>query len=81
MSDAHQRFPDDGNAPRWPVFVGVVRWRKELGQAGRLVARTDDDRNATRRGRHYIGVVAETIAAPGGALRLRDRAKELLKNT
>jgi hypothetical protein len=71
-----QTFPESGDNPRWPIFVGVVRWKKDTGQPGRLIKRTDDDRNQTRRDRHYLGVVAETIAAPDGVLRLRDRAKD-----
>ena len=71
-----QAFPERGNAPFWPVFAGIVRWRKDPGVAGRLIARTDDDRNGGRRKRRYLGAVAETIAAADGVLRLRDRFKD-----
>lgn len=64
------------NLDRWPVFVGIVRWRKDLGQAGRLLPRIDADRNAARAGRRYLGAVAETIVAPDGLIRLRDRSKD-----
>jgi hypothetical protein len=66
------------NLDRWPVFVGIVRWRKDLGQPGRLIPRIDADRNATRAGRRYLGAVAETIVAPDGLIRLRDRSKDPL---
>src|SRR5207247_787841 len=46
------------------------------GQAGKLIKRTDDDRNTTRKLRHYLGVVAETIVASDGVLRLRNRAND-----
>jgi hypothetical protein len=72
---AAQTFPDSDRA-RWPLFVGLVRWRKDPGQPGRYVKRSDDDRNAARRGRRYVGAVAETIVAPDGVLRLRDRWKD-----
>jgi hypothetical protein len=71
-----QTFPDSGDRQRWPIFVGIVRWRMDAGQPGRLIRRIDDDRNATRKGRRYIGAVAETILAPDGVLRLRDRSKD-----
>jgi hypothetical protein len=72
----HQAFPESGNKPPWPIFVGMVRWRKDTGQPGRLIKRTDADRNSSRKGRHYLGVVTETIAAADGAIRLRDRGKD-----
>jgi hypothetical protein len=71
-----QDLPESGTPPRWPIFVGVVRWVKLAGQNGRIIARTDADRQATRAGRRYLGAVAETISAPDGLLRLRDRSKD-----
>jgi hypothetical protein len=62
--------------PEWPLFAGLVRWRKDPGQPGRLIKRTDADRNESRAGRRYLGVVAETILAADGVLRLRDRGKD-----
>jgi endosialidase-like protein len=70
-----QTFPDT-DRQRWPVFIGVVRWRKDLGQPGRLIKRIDADRNASRAGRRYLGVVAETVFAADGVLRLRDRSND-----
>ena len=74
-SVAAQSFPETGDRERWPLFAGIVRWRKDAGQPGRLIKRIDDDRNATRKGRRYLGAVAETILAPDGVLRLRDRSR------
>lgn len=72
----YQELPDSGDRPRWALFIGVVRWVKAANQSGRLVKRSDDDLNATRRGRRYIGAVAEVIHAPDGVLRLLDRRKD-----
>ncbi|HZM45927.1 MAG TPA: tail fiber domain-containing protein [Burkholderiales bacterium] len=75
-SVSYQEFPESGDRPRWRIFAGIVRWVKEVNQTARLIPRTDDDLNATRRRRRYIGVVAEAIQAAGGVLRLRDRAND-----
>ena len=75
-SAPQQTLPDSGNTPRWPIFVGLVRWRKDVGQPGKLIQRTDDDRNNSRKSRRYVGAVAETIYAPDGVIRLRDRSKD-----
>jgi hypothetical protein len=70
-----QTFPDT-DRQRWPIFIGIVRWRKDAGQPGRLIKRIDADRNATRAARRYLGVVAETVFAADGVLRLRDRSND-----
>lgn len=75
-SVAAQTFPESGDRQRWPLFIGVVRWRKDVGQPGRLIKRTDEDKNVTRKGRRYLGAVAETIFAADGVLRLRDRTRD-----
>ncbi|MDB5812209.1 MAG: hypothetical protein JWN94_4331 [Betaproteobacteria bacterium] len=72
----YQELPDSGDRPRWALFIGIVRWVKAVNQSGRLIKRSDDDLNATRRGRRYLGAVAEVIHAPDGVLRLRDRTKD-----
>jgi len=72
-----QTFPDS-DRQRWPIFIGIVRWRKDAGQSGRLIKRIDADRNASRAGRRYLGVVAETVFAADGVLRLRDRSNDPL---
>ena len=79
-SVAAQTFPDT-DRQRWPLFVGMARWRKDPGQPGRLIARIDDDRNRARRMRRYLGVVAETVLAADGVLRLRDRSRDPLDPT
>ena len=54
-----------------------MRWQKLAGQPGRLVARNDagttPDADLIRSFRRYLGVVAETIDAADGVIRLRDR--------
>ncbi len=70
-----QTFPDT-DRQRWPIFIGIVRWRKDTGQPGRLITRIDADRNRTRASRRYLGVVAETVFAADGVLRLRDRSND-----
>jgi hypothetical protein len=72
----HQAFPDTGNNPRWPIFAGIVRWRKIAGAAGTLIKRSDLDLNKVRKMRRYVGAVAESIVAADGVLRLRDRSKD-----
>lgn len=70
-----QTFPDT-DRQRWPIFIGIARWRKDMGQPGRLIKRIDADRNATRAMRRYLGIVAETVFAADGVLRLRDRSND-----
>jgi hypothetical protein len=76
----YQAFPDGGSLPPWWIPIGKVRWQKLPGQPGRLLARNDSapdamhrDSNLNRSFRHHLGVVAETIHAADGVLRLRDR--------
>jgi hypothetical protein len=72
----YQTFPE-GKLPPWLIPVGYVRWQKLAGQPGRLLARNDAgataDSDLIRSFRRYLGVVAETINAADGAIRLRDR--------
>lgn len=77
-----QEFPED-DGPRWLIAIGYVRWLKQLNKPGRFVARNDTgagsapkDSDLARQFRQYIGVVAETLHAPGGVIRLRDRDKD-----
>jgi hypothetical protein len=70
-----QAFPDSDKL-RWPVFAGIVRWKKDAGLPGTLIKRTDDDCNMSRQKRRYLGAVAEAIVAADGVLRLRDRSKD-----
>jgi hypothetical protein len=72
----YQAFPE-GKLPPWLIPVGYVRWQKLAGQPGRLLARNDTgatpDSDLIRSFRRYLGVVAETIDAADGVIRLRDR--------
>jgi hypothetical protein len=72
----YQTFPE-GKLPPWLIPVGYVRWQKLAGQPGRLLARNDagttPDSDLIRSFRRYLGVVAETINAADGVIRLRDR--------
>ena len=82
-----QSFPEPQDSARWLIPIGYVRWLPLLNEAGRFVARDDSVRLASspdplkdsdkiRAFRRYIGVVAETIEAADGTIRLRDRAKD-----
>ena len=72
----YQTFPE-GKLPPWLIPIGYVRWQKLAGQPGRLLARNDagttPDADLIRSFRRYLGVVAETIDAADGVIRLRDR--------
>lgn len=74
----YQTFPDPEGAARWLIPLGLVRWKPAQGgvQAGNFVARNDDDREQSRSQRRYVGVVAESVGAADGRIRLRDRAKD-----
>jgi hypothetical protein len=75
-----QDFPEDPR-PRWLLPIGYVRWQKLAGQPGAFAPRVDNppgdsakDADVIRQFRQYIGVVAETLHAADGVIRLRDRA-------
>src|SRR5262245_61121401 len=76
----YQVFPESGSKPQWWIPIGYVRWLKLPGQAGTLIPRNDSgsagqipDSDLIRAFRQYVGVVAETVMAADGALRLRHR--------
>lgn len=76
----YQEFPVSGSRPQWWIPLGYVRWLKQPGQAGILIARDNSntggrtpDADLTRALRKYIGVVAESVVAADGALRLVHR--------
>jgi len=73
-----QAFPEEDAPARWLIPVGMVRWRPNpnANQPGNFVARVPDDLAKSRALRRYIGVVAESLQAADGILRLRDRAKD-----
>jgi len=82
----HQLFPEAGERARWLIPIGYVRWLPVQNQPGHFVSRDDSvrptgspdllkDSDKIRAFRRYIGVVAETIEAADGTIRLRDRTK------
>jgi len=82
-SVAYQAIPPGGSRPLWYVPVGYVRWLKTAGQPGKLIAFSKTgaggqppDADLIRAFRHYLGVVAETVDAADGIIRLRDRTKD-----
>jgi hypothetical protein len=72
----YQEFPG-GKVPAWLIPIGYVRWQKLATQPGRLLLRNDTgttpDSDLIRSFRRYLGVIAETINAADGVIRLRDR--------
>ncbi|HEY3127848.1 MAG TPA: tail fiber domain-containing protein [Acidobacteriota bacterium] len=74
----YQEFPDEGEQTRWLIPLGVVRWKPNVNpnQPGNFVQRIPQDLADSRRMRRYIGVVAESVQAADGVLRLRDRRKD-----
>jgi hypothetical protein len=72
----YQMLPDPGDDARWPICLGSVRWlapNPPFPTTGHFVKSAPGDESNTREGRTYIGVVAETVLAPAGKLRLKDR--------
>jgi hypothetical protein len=75
----HQRFPADGNPPRWLIPIGYVRWiarDQALGYfADRDLDPADKAADRIRAFRRYIGAVAEYIEAADGAIVLHHRGR------
>ena len=79
-----QKFPEPQNRVRWLIPIGYVRWLPVQNQAGHFVARDDSgagglpkDSDQIRIFRRYVGVVAETIEAADGRIRLKNRGNGL----
>ena len=74
----YQQFPEDGAESRWLIPLGVVRWKPNpiATQLGHFVQRSPEDLAESRRLRRYIGVVAESVQAADGVIRLRNRQKD-----
>ncbi len=68
----YQELVDDDPLPRWLVRLGSVHWDGRAGQ--RRFAGTDAVHLAEER--RYVGIVAAELFAPGGRLRVRDRAAQ-----
>jgi hypothetical protein len=73
----HQNFSAIPAKARWLIPIGYVRWLPLDDQPGRFLARddsgSDPDSDKIRHARRYIGVIAERIEAPAGAIRIRSR--------
>jgi hypothetical protein len=74
----YQYLPESDAKVRWLIPLGYVRWmpNPNSNQSGNFVKRSDDDLKVSRKIRRYIGVVAESIQAADGILRMRDRTKD-----
>ena len=69
----HQELPALGEPARWLVPVGTVRYQP--GSPGTLVAAEDSTRSRSARIRQYAGVVAGSVEAAGGQVRVHDRTR------
>ena len=69
----HQAFPVEGEAVTWLVRIGVVSW--EPGAPGKFVPRDQTALDRHERSREYCGVVASSIEANGGHVRVHDRSQ------
>ena len=65
----------DETKSHWLIPLGWVGW--QAGSPGQLLALSDDERVYSRRLRRYLGVVAESILAADGLIRLRRRTADL----
>jgi hypothetical protein len=70
-----QTFPDDWDKVLWLVPIGMVRWVPPSNPllAGNFAERDPNDIVASDRKRRYAGVVAETLDAARGFVRVRSR--------
>lgn len=69
----HQTFPGEGEHARWLLPLGVVTYQP--GGPGRFVARDAAGLRRHARSREYVGVVAGSVEATSGVVRVHDRAK------
>jgi len=69
----HQTLPEEGERALWLLPLGVVMY--EPGSPGRFVARTPAAKDRHVRSRQYCGVVAGSIEATSGVVRVHDRAE------
>ncbi len=67
----YQAFPVDDEDALWLIPLGHVRWQG--GAPGSFQPLTDEQRVRSRRKRRYVGVVAESLLAADGVIRLRNR--------
>ena len=69
----HQVLPEEGEHALWLVPLGVVMYQP--GSPGKLVKRDDAALLRHARSREYAGVVAGSVEATGGVVRVHDRGK------
>lgn len=69
----HQVLPGEGENATWLLPLGVVTYQP--GNPGRFVARDDPTKKRHARSRQYIGVVAGSVEAMGGVVRVHDRTR------
>ena len=74
----YQSFPAEGERAYWLLPLGMARWlpNSNPNQPSNFVPRNAQDLAKSRSLRRYIGVVAESVQAAEGILRLRDRTKD-----
>lgn len=77
-----QSLPEAGATARWLIPLGFVTWQPNAtqGQTGNFVPNSERDNKLGRAARTYIGVVAESLVAPDGVLRLADRTRDYRKS-
>ena len=69
-----QIFPPADERKRWLIPLGLVRWKPKVqNQAGRFISRNVDDKEQSLKVRRYIGVVAESVQAADGHIRMKAR--------
>ena len=70
-----QTFPDDWDRALWLLPLGMVRWVPSQNPltAGHFAARNAADVDTSDHRRRYAGVVAETVDAARGFVRVRSR--------
>ena len=68
----HQTLPVEGEHALWLVPLGVVAYQP--GSPGKLVKRDAAALARSARSREYAGVVAGSVEASGGSVRVHDRA-------
>src|ERR1044072_2970186 len=73
----NQSFPADNPRARWLILLGVVRWSPSAiaTEPGRFAKRLAVDIEFSNGLRRYIGVVAGSVEAANGVVRLHDRTK------
>lgn len=69
----HQSLPAEDDTARWLIPVGVVTYRP--GAPGTLVTRDPATLARHAQTRQYCGVVAGSIEATGGVVRVHDRSR------